>query len=206
MTAHHITAPTPAKGVRAAWKRAHAPVPGVPRWARFAAYAIPFAVLPSGVWRIMTVVFHVGDDGPHGAGQLPSWLPGPVYIVALSVLSELLAFTAVGLVAGWGEVLPHWIPLLGGRRVPPLAAVVPAALGATILTVLWTTAFVTSLSGLTIRREQLPSDYPTQSMHGWELAFFNVTYAPLVLWGPLLAAVCFAYWRRRATSTRRRDV
>ena len=28
------------------------------------------------------------------------------------------------------QVLPRWIPLLGGRRIPPLAAVIPAALGA----------------------------------------------------------------------------
>ncbi|MET9915465.1 hypothetical protein ABZZ04_00025 [Streptomyces sp. NPDC006435] len=204
MTAHPATAstaPTAPGRLRAAWRNAHAPVPGVPRWARIAAYAIPFAVLPSGLWRIMTVVFHIGDDGPHGRGQLPSWLPGPVYIVALSILSELLAFTAIGLIASWGEVFPRWIPLLGGRRVPTPAAVLPAALGATILTVLWTTAFATSLFGLTIQGDPLPGDSPSESMHGWRLAFFNLTYIPLLLWGPLLAAVCFAYWRRRSAST-----
>lgn len=103
MTVHHATAPTATERLRAAWNSAHAPVPGVPRWARVAAYVIPFTVLPSGLWRITTVVFHVGDDGAHGAGQLPSWLPGPVYIVALSIVSELLAFTAIGLIAAWGR-------------------------------------------------------------------------------------------------------
>ncbi|WP_410579054.1 hypothetical protein [Amycolatopsis sp. lyj-108] len=194
MTVHQATA---TGRLRAAWTRAHAPVPGVPRWAKVAAYAIPFVVLPSGLWRIMTVVFHIGDDAAHGAGQLPSWLPGPVYVIALSVVSELIAFTAVGLIAEWGEVLPRWIPLLGGRKIPPLAAVVPAALGATILTVLWTTAYATSLAGLTLQGDPLPDDFPTESLHGWQLAFFELTYAPLLLWGPLLAAVCFAYWRRR---------
>ncbi|MBC9716186.1 hypothetical protein H9Y04_26975 [Streptomyces sp. TRM66268-LWL] len=193
------TAPTPSGRMRAAWKRAHTPVPGVPRWARIAAYAIPFTVLPSGAWRILTVVFHVGDEATHGRGQLPDWLPGPVYIVALSVLSELLAFTAVGLIAAWGEVVPRWIPLLGGRRVPPLAALVPAALGAVVLTALWTAAFVTELSGVTLQGRPLPADSPTVALHGWELAFFHATYLPLLLWGPLLAAVCFAYGRRRGT-------
>ncbi|NGO75138.1 hypothetical protein G6045_05495 [Streptomyces sp. YC504] len=192
------TAPAPTGRLRAAFKRAHTPVPGVPRWARIAAYAIPFTVLPSGVWRIMTVVFHIGDEATHGVGQLPSWLPGPVYIVALSIFSELIAFTAVGLVAAWGEVLPRWIPLLGGRRVPPLAAVVPAALGAVVLTVMWTAAFATELAGVTLQGEQLPGDHPTKALHGWELAFFHLTYVPLLLWGPLLAAVCFAYHRRRS--------
>ena len=201
MTAHQDTAPATTGRLRAAWRSAHTPVPGVPRWARIAAYAIPFTVLPSGLWRIMTVVFHIGDDATHGRGQLPSWLPGPVYIIALSVFSELLAFTAIGLIAAWGEVFPRWIPLLGGRRVPPLAAILPAALGATILTVLWTAAFATSLFGLTVRGDRLPSDFPTESMHGWQLAFFNSTYVPLLLWGPLLAAVCFAYWRRRCGRT-----
>ncbi|MFJ2894054.1 hypothetical protein ACIO87_04120 [Streptomyces sp. NPDC087218] len=204
MTAHHAPAHTARTGtgrLRAAWRRAHAPVPGVPRWARIAAYVIPFAVLPSGLWRIMTVIFHIGDDATHGRGQLPSWLPGPVYIVALSVLSELLAFTAVGLIAAWGEVFPRWIPLLGGRKVPPLAAVLPAALGAAILTVLWTTAFITSMYGFTIQGTPLPDDFPTEAMHGWQLAFFHLTYIPLLLWGPLLAAVCFAYWRRRCART-----
>ncbi|UUV33497.1 hypothetical protein NQK81_08610 [Amycolatopsis roodepoortensis] len=194
MTVHQATA---TGRLRAAWTRAHAPVPGVPRWAKVAAYAIPFTVLPSGLWRIMTVVFDIGGDGPHGSGQLPSWLPGPVYVVALSVVSELIAFTAIGLIAGWGEVFPRWIPLLGGRRVPPLAAVVPAALGAAVLTVLWTAAVVTEMSGITLQGDPLPADYPTKTLHGWKLAFFELTYAPLLLWGPLLAAVCFAYWRRR---------
>ncbi|MFF3390944.1 hypothetical protein ACFYW1_08425 [Streptomyces sp. NPDC002669] len=201
MTAHHAPARTGTRRLRVAWRRAHAPVPGVPRWARIAAYVIPFTVLPSGLWRIMTVIFHIGDDATHGRGQLPSWLPGPVYIVALSVLSELLAFTAVGLIAAWGEVFPRWIPLLGGRRVPPLAAVLPAALGATVLTALWTTAFVTSMYGFTIQGTPLPDDFPTKAMHGWQIAFFNLTYTPLLLWGPLLAAVCFAYWRRRCGRT-----
>ncbi|MFI1680909.1 hypothetical protein [Streptomyces sp. NPDC020607] len=38
-----------------------------------------------------------------------------------------------GLVREWGEVVPAWVPVLGGRRVRPLAAVVPALLGAAAL-------------------------------------------------------------------------
>ena len=34
------------------------------------------------------------------------------------------------------QVLPRWIPLLGGRRIPPLAAVIPAALGAAGVTMI----------------------------------------------------------------------
>ncbi|MFH9353777.1 hypothetical protein [Kitasatospora sp. NPDC017646] len=40
--------PSPAAGrLRTAWAAAHTPVPRVPRWARIAARAVPFTVLPS---------------------------------------------------------------------------------------------------------------------------------------------------------------
>ncbi|MFF5486640.1 hypothetical protein [Streptomyces virginiae] len=180
--------------VRAAWKSAHTPVEGVPRWARICAFAIPFTVLPSGLWRLgLLFVDHSSAD----SGQLPHWLPLEVYVVLLSVLSELLAFTAVGLVAAWGEVLPRWIPVLGGRRIPVVAAVVPAALGAVALTGLWTVlALVTQVSGTTLQGDPVPTDFPSE-VGGRSALWFYVCYAPLVLWGPLLGVVTVAYWRRR---------
>ncbi|MFG3253384.1 hypothetical protein [Streptomyces sp. NPDC048172] len=181
--------------LRAAWRAAHAPVPGVPRWAHLAALAVPLTVLPSGLWRIAVFIPGLGED--HGSGNLPAWLPTPVYVVLLSLFSEALAFTAVGLIASWGEVFPRWLPVLRGRRVPTAAAVVPAALGTVALTLLWTVfALVTQISGTTIRGEPVSEDYPG-SAGGWSEAVFYACYAPLVLWGPLLGAVTVAYWRRR---------
>lgn len=178
----------------AAWKAAHAPVAGVPRWARVAAYAVPLTVLPSGIWRLgLLFVDHSEAD----SGQLPDWLPLEVYVVLLSVVSELLAFTAVGLVAAWGEVVPRWIPVLGGRRIPVAAAAVPAALGAVVLTALWTVlAAVTQVAGTTLQGDPVPADFPSEA-GGWTAAWFYVCYVPLVLWGPLLGVVTVAYWRRR---------
>ncbi|MFE5806707.1 hypothetical protein [Streptomyces sp. NPDC056491] len=178
----------------AAWKAAHAPVAGVPRWARIAAYAVPLTVLPSGVWRLgLLFVDHSEAD----SGRLPDWLPLDVYVVLLSVVSELLAFTAVGLVAAWGEVVPRWIPVLGGRRIPVAAAAVPAALGAVALTALWTVlAVVTQVVGTTVQGDPVPADFPSE-VGGWTALWFYVCYAPLVLWGPLLGVVTVAYWRRR---------
>lgn len=197
MTITHAEAAAPGR-LRGAWRRAHAPVPGVPRWARLVACAVPFTVLPSGLWRIAGVVFQIGGDGArHGVGDLPSWLPIQAYVIGLSVVSELLAFAAVGLTAGWGEVFPRWIPGLGGRRVPLPAAVVPAALGATMLTAIWTATGVAIAAGSTLQGDPLPSDFPTQTLHGWHLAIFIASYAPLLLWGPFLALLTIAYWRRR---------
>ncbi|MBR8640863.1 hypothetical protein KEF29_19935 [Streptomyces tuirus] len=180
--------------LRTVWAAAHAPVAGVPRWVRTAAYAIPLTVLPSSLWRVLVGFFD--EDTAGKTGDLPSWLPAEVYAILLSVLSEVLAFTAVGLIAAWGEVFPRWVPLLRGRRVPTAVAVVPAALGAVVLTALCTAACVADAAGVTLRGEPLPSDNPTAA-GGWETVVFYVCYAPLLLWGPLLGAVTVAYARRR---------
>ncbi|MFD5179896.1 hypothetical protein ACFWM1_29095 [Nocardia sp. NPDC058379] len=177
-----------------AWRTVHTPVPGVPRWATIAAFAVPLTALPSSLWRIG--VAFLDDDTAGKRGDLPSWLPGELYVIALSIVSELVAFTAVGLVAAWGEWFPRWIPRLRGRRIPTPVAVVPAALGAATLTIMWTAAFVTEFAGVTLRGDPTPADFPSRA-GGWESAVYYLCYAPLLLWGPLLAAVTYAYYRRR---------
>ncbi|MER5648307.1 hypothetical protein [Streptosporangium sp. NPDC002524] len=111
-------------------------------------------------------------------------------------MAELVAFTAVGLVAAWGERFPRWIPGLRGRRVPTSAALVPATLGAVVLTVTWTAAFLAIFAGVTLGGRPLDPGFPARG-GGWEAGIFYVCYLPLLLWGPLLAAVSHAYWRRR---------
>ncbi|WP_430784233.1 hypothetical protein [Actinoplanes sp. G11-F43] len=162
----------------------HTAVAGVPRWAGVAAYAVPLVVLPSGLWRLGAVFER---DTSVGEG---------VYVVALSVVSELLAFTAVGLVAEWGERFPSWIPGLRGRRVPVAAALIPAVTGALLLTALWTFTFFQDLTGTTLNGEPLPAEYPGLA-GGWEGAVFYLCYLPLLLWGPLLGVAAWGYYRRR---------
>ncbi|TMR40349.1 hypothetical protein [Actinomadura geliboluensis] len=131
-------------------------------------------------------------------GDLPGWLPLEAYVVVLSLVSELVAFTAVGLIARWGEVFPRWVPVLRGRRVPTMAAVIPASIGAAVLTVLWTVSVVNCLVfQKTIQGRPLPDGFPIH-FHSWEGVLGVLAYAPLVAWGPLLAAVTVAYYRRRA--------
>ena len=184
--------------IRTAWASAHNPVAGVSRWARIAALAIPFTVLPSSLWRIAVCTFHApivrGDfaDTPSGLPGVPLGL----YVVLLSIVSELLAFTAVGLVSRWGEVFPRWIPGLRGRVVPRLVAVVPAALGATVLTLLWTWVAISFSLGRRIDGGPLTGN-PVLSFHDWQGLVAVVAYAPLLLWGPLLGGVTVSYWRRR---------
>ena len=190
----------PAGRIRAAWAAAHVPAAGVSRRARIAALAVPLTVLPSSVWRIAACTFHApvmrGDVG-YGLGS--SGLPGVplgLYVILLSIVSELLAFATVGLVSTWGEVFPRWIPVLRGRRVPALSAVIPAALGAAVLTLLWTWTAVSMSLGLRIDGRPQLQDAPL-SFGDWQGLVAVAAYAPLLLWGPLLGAVTISYWRRR---------
>lgn len=95
-----------------------APVPPPPRWAVLAAHLTALVVLPSGLWRIALVLGH--PAGYTEAGFEPfTAVDDKVWMLALSVVSELVALLTLGLVRPWGEVVPHWIPLIGGRRVRP---------------------------------------------------------------------------------------
>lgn len=196
-----LTEDAPPRGrVRDAWAAAHAPVRGVSRWARAAAFAVPVTVLPSSLWRIALCTFHlpIGPPGRNWASA-PSNIPGlPLagYAVLLSIASELLAFTAVGLVARWGEVFPRWIPVLHGRSVPALGVVALASAGAAMLTLLWTWRAVAF--GLGRRVDASAATGPAiLELHDWQGWLAVVSYAPLLLWGPLLGAATIGYWKRR---------
>lgn len=127
-----MTGALPVRRIHAVWTAAHVPAGGVPRWAQAAALAIPLTVLPSSVWRIAVCTFHApivrGDLVSAATSSGLPWMPLWLYVILLSIVSELAAFTAVGLVAppatasssarcsatGW----PRWPP--GSRpRSPP---------------------------------------------------------------------------------------
>ncbi|TDQ55415.1 hypothetical protein [Actinorugispora endophytica] len=160
--------------------REHRLSPGVPRWANIAAHATALVSLPSGLWRIALVagVPLVAFD----TSRIGVW--ESVYIVSLSVVLEGLAFLTLGLVRPWGETVPRWVPLLAGRRIPPLAVTVPALSGAAALTCLWG-------YGCYAMAVLPPIGTPVQH------AVLVACYAPLLLWGPLLVAVTAHYHRRR---------
>ncbi|GHJ39950.1 hypothetical protein [Streptomyces sp. TS71-3] len=169
----------------------------MPRWAVLAAYAAALTTLPSGIWRIAAVTFHtplLEHPAREVDGHGPVVFTGTWYVVALTVVSEALAFLTVGLVSEWGERVPRWIPLLGGRRIPPRAATIPAALGATTLTAL----FPYALLMLSLGRTLNGSPGTGVVLHGWQIPAFVIAYAPLAAWGPLLGVVTVHYHRRRA--------
>lgn len=164
--------------------------PEVARWLRWSAKAAALTLLPSGLWRV-AIAF--GWDSGFAAGDPlhHSNFPGGTsfYLIGLSIFAELVGLLALGLVQSWGEVLPRWVPWLGGRRIPALAAVVPASLGAlavTLITVMG--AFAWNDAGA--MGDPVAPD-------GTKYWIMTACYAPLVLWGPLLGVVTVAYYLRR---------
>ncbi|MEV0372894.1 hypothetical protein AB0I10_24240 [Streptomyces sp. NPDC050636] len=154
-----------------------------PRWAIWAAHLTALVVLPSGLWRIALVLGYTAGYRDANFAEFET-LGAKIWMLTLSVVCELLAFLTIGLVRPWGEVAPRWIPLIGGRSVRPMAAVVPAALGAAALTWLWS---------------DIPWwwTYPHDDMTATGSLVVGILYQPLFLWGPLLAAVTVSYYRRR---------
>ncbi|WP_049573958.1 hypothetical protein [Streptomyces sp. SBT349] len=156
----------------------------VPSWARRAAAAALWGSLPSALWRLSLVLgLPLGlAESEYDAMLIPGW--GYLVVPLLSVLQAALAYLTLGLVRPWGEVWPGWVPWLRGRRIPVLAAVVPAGIGALACTVygvlfVWTTL------------------HAEMAITPWGEWLMNACYLPMAAWGPLLGAVTLHYYRRR---------
>ncbi|MCT9931490.1 hypothetical protein N5079_14815 [Planotetraspora sp. A-T 1434] len=173
-------------------------IPPAPRWAVRVAWVVPVCVLPSAVWRAATAF----DDDISLANE--GW-----YLLLLSALSMGLALLTLGLVYPWGERVPRWVPVLGGRDVPARVAVIVAATGAMLLIGLCLYALLNSVLHFVPRGPVLiGAGEAERPRPGWPVL---ILYAPLLLWGPLLLTVTVNYWRRnprahahgRATARRR---
>lgn len=88
------------------------------------------------------------------------------------------------------QVVPHWVPRLGGRPVPTRPVVVVASAGAAILLVMWTPLVL-----------WWSFDHSDMTPTGTNVV--GLLYLPLVAWAPLLAAVTFSYARQHRATERR---
>ncbi|MFC6878645.1 hypothetical protein [Actinomadura yumaensis] len=162
----------------------------MPPWANRVAHLVPFTVLPSGVWRIaLGLGVPVGFHGELAdLYHAPDWRLTP-YVFALSLLAEGCALLTLGLVRPWGEVFPRWLPFVGGRNVPVPFAVALASAGAVAVTLLCTTMLF-QVSG----PDAMGDPDAPRGLAAWVM---GLCYAPMLLWGPLLAVVTAAYYLRR---------
>jgi hypothetical protein len=155
-----------------------------PRWARVVAHVIPLTTLPSGLWRICIALgLSLGmlEDGePFRVSAAEG-----AYLVTLSVAIEALALLALGLVRPWGERVPPWLPRIGGRPIPAKPVVAVAGIGALFATAVAVMFFAPGNSIADVEATEAGSVVAV------------ACYAPLLLWGPLLALLTYAYYRRR---------
>jgi hypothetical protein len=163
----------------------------VPRWALLAAGLAALTPVASSIWRLPLMFgISMGMDAEFMDSMMghPFW-QRLAYLGGLGAVSDGLAFLTLGLVRGWGEIWPSWIPWLRGRSIPPAVALVPAIIGGVAATVLTTTAAFGW------------NDNVTHGYNGWEI-LQTCAYAPMVLWGPLVLLVAAHYYQRRIRSQR----
>jgi hypothetical protein len=170
----------------------------VPMWAKIAAWTVPLCCVPSVAWRLVHTMGTLADDQDTCDSAGGSLLE-KIYVVALLPAGQLgLALLTLGLIRPWGEVLPPWLPVLGGRRVPVALAVATAAAGAVIILVGYWYSVVEDLWGPLLLSEpvtamnSVPAGCPNAL--GWDVLRW---YIPIALWPPLLLAVTWHYLRRR---------
>ncbi|MGH3358161.1 MAG: hypothetical protein ACRDO7_05125 [Nocardioidaceae bacterium] len=157
----------------------------VPRWAVIAAHVAAFAPVLSSLWRL-PLIFGVSmgmTDAFMDDMMSHPFAARAGYLVGLGVVSDALAFLTIGLVRPWGDAVPRRMPVLGGRRIPPAAVIIPAVVGGLAATAVFVPMVWLWPENIT-------------ELTGWT-ALMTFCYAPLMLWGPLVLAVTWAYYRRR---------
>jgi hypothetical protein len=107
-------------------------------------------------------------------------LLAPLALGCAALAGSLLT---LGLIRPWGELFPRWLPVVGGRRVPPALAVVPAALVSALVLA----------AGIGIARMWAVGRFVIEA-DSW-LGSLPMLLWPL--WGVALAAATLAYHHRR---------
>ncbi|SDC05332.1 hypothetical protein GA0111570_11624 [Raineyella antarctica] len=113
---------------------------------------------------------------PEQADQLPPTVRIMGLLLGLAAVGGSLL--TIGLVARWGEVFPAWLPVIGRRPVPVMAAVVPGGLVAAVLC-------ASSISMVMLAADS---------------TWFLLPMIPTPVWGPALAVAVYAYYVRRTGS------
>lgn len=123
---------------------------------------------------------------------------------ALGAAGAAGALLTAGLTRRWGQVVPSWFPVAGGRPVPRLVVVVPALVVAALLLLygmLLTGCTSATLLGATGSCYTADRNYLVAN---WA---FTATYPVFLSWGATLGATVVGYHlltRRRGQVCRRR--
>jgi hypothetical protein len=162
------------------------------RWATYAAMVIPALYSITRLAWAAGVPLGITEEFLEEGQETGLWRIG----AALGTLGLLGALLTWGLIRPWGEVFPRWFPFIGGRRVPPALAIVPASIVAVLVTG----------AGLMYVRLVLSGRLGITEVLALDLGENWATIAPELLWplwGLALAAATYAYYLRRRGICRR---
>jgi hypothetical protein len=156
------------------------------RWATYIAVGVPVVyALTRWAWAL-GIPLGITEAFLREGQEIGLWWAG----AALATLAVGGAVLTLGLTQRWGEVFPRWFPVVGGRRVPPLLAIVPAGLVAVIVT----------SAGLMFWRLSLGGGFESGIGETLTLEDQWAAVLPELLWpvwGLALATATLAYYYRR---------
>ena len=163
---------------------------GARRWGLIATIIAVICPIPYAVTRYM-LLFVFPADGisraliEQGEAQTPGiWIFG----AGLATLGVLGAVLTLGLSQRWGERWPFWVPILRGRPINPVVAIIPAG----FVSLLWPG------SSLMLVRVNLQKTLADSGAAAPDVAHLLLSPMNLwVFWGFALAGATLAYWLRR---------
>jgi hypothetical protein len=155
---------------------------GEPGWGRWVTYLAAVLPLPYAATRLAWAVgIPLGvSDAFLRESEASGAMVAELSLAGMAIVGSVLT---LGLVQRWGEVFPDWLPGLGGKRVPPVLAIVPASIAAILLTI----------DGLAIWRIWLTGG-PSLLEDGWGTVTPALVFMP---WGIALGLATYAYYERR---------
>jgi hypothetical protein len=162
------------------------------RWATYAAMVIPALYSVTRIAWAAGLPLGISREFLEEGEETGLWRIG----ASLGILGLLGALLTWGLIRPWGEVFPRWFPIIGGRRVPPALAIVPASIVAVLVT----------SAGLMYVRLVLSGRLGITEVLDLDLGENWATIAPELLWplwGVALGAATYAYYLRRRGTCRR---
>lgn len=163
---------------------------GARRWGTIATIAAVICPLPYALSRYL-LLLGIPADGfsTTQIQQMNAETPGIwIFGAGLASFGVLGAVLTLGLIQSWGERWPFWMPVLRGRSLNPLVAIIPAG----FVSLLWPG------SSLMLLRANLQKGIAEYQVTGSGL--LHLIFGPMnlwIFWGFALAAATVAYWLRR---------
>lgn len=155
------------------------------RWAVGVAVAMPLLYASTRYAWLLGIPMGITEEFLRAGQRTGLWVAG----AGLATFAVVGALLTLGLVQRWGEVLPGWVPVIGGRRVPPALATVPASAVSALLVV----------AGLSMLRQAAAEPAPWDP-ELWAASLPMVLVIPI--WGVALAVATVGYSRRRSAAGR----